>query len=318
MKSYLIKTDLTSLRCADRLDHGAYFATASAVATLKGGMPKRLTAVTKSTSADPSANRASTVSSIRTSQVLREILTKNPTVKNFSVQRIVDSIGDRRGEISLMFFSIPGVVPVPGTSKLVGMPTGMIAGQMIAGRTKFKLPNFILARSVPRRSLAVAIHAILPVLERAEKAAKPRWRWASHPAARRILGVFIFLLALTIAFPILGFNVPHAAAILIISFGLVEQDGLAILIGVVAGLASLVLVTGAGVSVRALRSKVGAWVKKISLKLGLKWAATFLKKIGFRWVMMLFFEWAEVLLLWDPEASSCRAKGKKARKTSVE
>jgi hypothetical protein len=273
--------------------------------------------MTKTTSANRSANRAPAVSSIRTSQVLREILTKNPTIKNFSVQRIVNSIGDHRPETSLMFFSIPSVVPVPGTSKLVGLPAGMIAGQMIAGRTKFKLPKFILGRSVPRRSLAVAIHMILPVLERAEKVAKPRWRWASHPAAQRILGIFIFILALAIAFPILGFNVPHAAAILIITFGLVEQDGLAIVIGVVAGMASLVLAMGASVSVRAFRSKVGAWVKKISVKLGLAWAATFLKKMGFQWAMMLLFAFADVLLLWDPEASSRPAKRKKPKKTPV-
>ena len=253
-----------------------------------------------------SANRAPAVPSIRTSNALREILTKNPTVKNFTVKRIVDLIGDNRVGISLMFFSIPGIVPVPGTSELVGIPTTTIAGHMIAGKTEIKLPKSILERSVPRRSLAVAIHAILPILEKAEKAVKPRWRWASHPAVQRILGVLIFLLALAISLPILGFTLPHAAAIFIISLGLAEQDGLAILIGVVVGLVSLVLLTGAG---RGLRSKARVWVKNIARKLGLKWAATFLKKFGFLWASLLDFKLAELLLLWDPEASSRRCKG---------
>jgi hypothetical protein len=315
MRSSSIKSDSTSPSCADRLDRGSSSAPASAGDALKAGTRKRLTAVTKSANPVLTTKKAPAVPSIRTSQVLREILTKNPTVKNFTVKRIVDSLGDSRAGTSLMFFSIPGMVPVPGTSNFAGIPAGTIAGHMIAGRTEIKLPRFILKRSVPRRSLAVAIHAILPFLEKVEKAAKPRWPWASHPAAQRILGVFIFLLAVAVAFPILGFNLPHAAAMFIISLGLVEQDGVAILIGVIAGLASLVLLTAAGFSGRVLRSRAGNWLKKMTRKLGRKWAAAFLKKLGFRWADLLAIEWAQLLLLWDPEASSHRAKGKKPRKS---
>jgi hypothetical protein len=188
--------------------------------------------------------KAKALPAVRTSQILREILTKNPTVKNFTVKQIVESIGDTAFGTSLMFFSIPGMLPIPGISTLVVIPTGTIAGQMIAGKKQIRLPKFILKRTVPRRSLAVAIHTILPILEKAEKVAKPRWQWASHPAAQRILGLFIFILALAIAFPIPGFNVPQAISIFIIALGLVEKDGLTILIGVIAGLASLVLLGG--------------------------------------------------------------------------
>jgi Cu2+-exporting ATPase len=51
----------------------------------------------------------------------------------------------------------------------------------------------------------------------------------------------IFLLALAIAIPVLQFTLPHAVSIFMISLGMVEHDGLAILIGVVIGLASLIL-----------------------------------------------------------------------------
>ena len=188
--------------------------------------------------------KAKALPAVRTSQILREILTKNPTVKNFTVKQIVESIGDTAFGTSLMFFSIPGMLPIPGISTLVVIPTGTIASQMIAGKKQIRLPKFILKRTLPRRSLAVAIHTILPILEKAEKVAKPRWQWASHPAAQRILGLFIFILALAIAFPIPGFNVPQAISIFIIALGLVEKDGLTILIGVIAGLASLVLLGG--------------------------------------------------------------------------
>jgi hypothetical protein len=202
--------------------------------------PSLLSKRTKSGS-DAKKTQAPTV---RTSQILREILTKNPTVKSFTVKKIVESIGDTAFGTSLMFFSIPGMLPIPGISTLMVIPTGTIAGQMIAGKKQIRLPKFILKRTVPRRSLSVAIHTILPILEKAEKVAKPRWQWASHPAAQRILGLFIFVLALAIAFPIPGFNMPQAISIFIIALGLVEKDGLTILIGVIAGLASLLLLGG--------------------------------------------------------------------------
>jgi len=270
----------------------------------------------------PSAHPVAAAPSIRTSQVLREILTKNPKAKSFTIQEVVDAIGENRVATSLMFFSIPGMLPVPGTSNLRGVPAGLIAAQMIAGRTELKLPHFILRRSVPRRSLAVAIYAILPVLEIAEKATKPRQLWASHPAVQRVLGVFILLLALIIALPFFGFNVAHAASIFIISLGLAEHDGLAILIGVLAGLASLILLTGVGLSVRALRLGAVDWVKKMLKKVGLKWAAKmgfrwgsrYLKKRSVQWTTLVLLEWAELLL--DSNASAS-INGKKPKRRAL-
>jgi hypothetical protein len=322
MRSNSIKTRSTSPKVVNGLDRDGRFKAVSAGATFEGRPPKKLAAVTNPASAAISVNRAPDVPSIRTSQMLREILTKNPTAKHFTVKQIVDSIGESRVETSLIFFSIPGMLPVPGTSKLCGIPAGLIAGQMIAGRTQIKLPQFILRRSVPRRSLAVAIYAILPVLEMAEKAAKPRQLWASHPAVQRALGVFILLLALVIALPIFGFNVAHAASIFIISLGLAEQDGLAILIGVLAGFAPLILLTGASFSVKALHFGAVDWMKRMlkkvglkwAAKLGSKWAAKFLKKRSLQWTTLLLLEWAELLL--DPQALS-RINGNKPTKHAL-
>ncbi len=212
--------------------------------SVKSSARKRAPLLAKRAKVAPLVRKSRAVPAVRTSQILREILTKNPTVKNFTVKKIVESIGDTTFGTSLMFFSIPGMLPIPGISTLVVIPTSTIAGQMIAGKKQIRLPKFILKRTVPRRSLSVAIHTILPLLEKAEKVAKPRWQWASHPATQRILGLFIFVLALAIAFPIPGFNAPQAVSVFIIALGLVEKDGLTILIGVIAGLASLVLLGG--------------------------------------------------------------------------
>ena len=183
----------------------------------------------------------------RTSQILRDILTKNPDVTEFTVEQIVNSIGESSFGTSLMFFAIPEVVPipVPGLAAIVVIPTAVISAQMAMGHQQIKLPKFVLKKRVPRRALAAAIHAILPFLEKAEKVAKPRWKWATTPLARRLLGVFIFILALSIAFPMPGFNMPQAISTFIIALGLAEDYGMLIAAGVVGGLASLALLGGA-------------------------------------------------------------------------
>jgi hypothetical protein len=183
----------------------------------------------------------------RTSQILRDILTDNPGVTDFSVEKIVNSIGEGSFGTSLTFFAIPEVVPIPipGLAAIVVIPTAVISAQMAVGHKQIRLPKFILKKTVPRRALAAAIHAILPFLEKAEKLSKPRWKWATTPLAKRLLGVFIFVLALSIAFPMPGFNMPQAISTFIIALGLVEDDGILVVAGVLAGLASLALLGGA-------------------------------------------------------------------------
>jgi hypothetical protein len=183
----------------------------------------------------------------RTSQILREILANNPDVEDFTVEKIVNSIGETSFGTSLMFFAIPEVVPipVPGLAAIVVIPTAVISGQMAVGHKQIRLPKFILKKTVPRKALAAAIRAILPLLEKVEKVSKPRWRWATTPVAKRLLGCFIFILALSIAFPMPGFNMPQAISTFIIALGLVEDDGILVAAGVLGGLASLALLGGA-------------------------------------------------------------------------
>jgi hypothetical protein len=188
----------------------------------------------------PSPRRA------RTSQILREILANNPDVEDFTVEKIVNSIGESSFGTSLMFFAIPEVVPipVPGLAAIVVIPTAVISGQMAIGHKQIRLPKFILKKTVPRKALAAAIRTILPFLEKVEKVSKPRWKWATSPVAKRLLGLFIFILALSIAFPMPGFNMPQAISTFIIALGLVEEDGMLVAAGVLGGLASLALLGG--------------------------------------------------------------------------
>jgi hypothetical protein len=242
------------------------------------------------------------MSRTRISEILRGILTKNPGVKTFSVKRILASIGNDRFEASMLMFSIPAIVPVPSSSGLVAIPTGLIASQLVAGEKQITLPRFILRKCVSRKSLAVAIHAALPILEAAEKVMRPRWKWVNHAVSRRVLGLFVFLLAIAVAYPLFGFNAFHATSIFVISLGMAEQDGLAVMVGVAAGVLSLAILASSGVSVRALRTKVLKSLRKLGRKLGLNMFASYLNSKGYSQLgSLVTFEWSKLLWIWDPE-----------------
>ncbi|MET0388139.1 MAG: exopolysaccharide biosynthesis protein [Polyangiales bacterium] len=238
----------------------------------------------------------------RTSEVLRRILTDNPEAKTFSVEQLLRSVGLERYEASLMMFSLPGMVPVPAPAGIVALPSGAIAIQLVAGQKQIKLPRFVLNKSISRRSLAVAIHTVLPFLEAAEQVVRPRWAWVSHPIARRVIGLFVFLLAVAIAYPLFGFNTLHATSIFVTALGMAERDGLAVLLGVVGGLVSLLVLAASGLSLRSLRAKAGNFLRKVSRKLGFSAIADFLERRGYkRLASILRFEWSQLLTLWDPE-----------------
>jgi hypothetical protein len=191
------------------------------------------------------ARQAPDEDTLKTSQLLRNLLADHPD-RSFTVEKISAAMGSTSFGASLLVFSIPEVlpIPIPGMSAIVTVPTAIISWQMIAGYKQIRLPRWLLKRTIPRKALAGAIHSILPFLERAERATRPRARWMSCPLAKRFLGVFIFLMALVIAMPVPGTNIPSAIAIFVTSLGMIERDGLMIALGVIIGLASMVLVGG--------------------------------------------------------------------------
>jgi hypothetical protein len=201
-----------------------------------------------------------------------------------------------------MLFSVPAVVPVPVPKGIVAGPTGAIAGHIVTGRKQLRLPRYILTKQISRRALAIAIHAALPVVEAAERLVRPRWHWISHPISRRAIGLLIFLLAAAIAYPFSGATALHAMSIFVLSLGLAEADGLAILIGVVAGVLSLAVVAVTGFSPRAIRKRIVKAMRKLAKKLGLSALARFLDGLGYhRLALLLTFQWSDLLMHWDPE-----------------
>ena len=176
----------------------------------------------------------------RTSQVLRDFVTSHPEPR-ISLGVLRDALGDRGFGVLLFIFALPNLVPVniPLLSAVLGLPLVLLAAQLTYGRHKPWFPRWLTERSFPRESFANVVLRSLPYLEGAERLLRPRLTVLLSWTGERLIGLAILILALVLFLPIPFANWLPACAIAIIGLAIVEKDGLAVLVGLAVGVASL-------------------------------------------------------------------------------
>jgi hypothetical protein len=175
--------------------------------------------------------------STRTSDLLREFA-DSLTAERVTVADIVAGLGDRGLGVLLAIFALPNILPstVPFGNVATGLPPLIFAVQLMLGVELLILPNFIAKRTVGTKMLKAMAPRIASVLSWFERLLTPRLPWVTVSRAEHIIGAICIVLALVSTLPIpFGHNLP-ALGLVLIGLGLIERDGLAILIGAAIGL----------------------------------------------------------------------------------
>jgi len=177
----------------------------------------------------------------RTSHLLRDFVTSHPEPR-ISLGALRDALGDRGFGVLLFIFALPNLVPVniPLLSAVLGLPLVLLAAQLTYGRHKPWFPDWLTRQSFSRDGFANVVLRSLPYLERAERLLRPRLTFLLSWTGERLVGLAILILALVLFLPIPFANWLPACAIAIIGLAIVEKDGLAVLVGLAVGVASLV------------------------------------------------------------------------------
>lgn len=177
------------------------------------------------------------------SQVLRT-LADDASRERISVGDLLQALGDRAIGALLFIFAVPNVLPVPpGTSSVLGAPLVFLAAQLTFGMRPW-LPGIISRRSMSRADFSAMVARVAPWLERAEKLLRPRFSALALPPVEYGVGLVCLLLAIVLVLPIPLGNMLPALAISLLALGLLERDGIAICAGMIATVASAVLVSG--------------------------------------------------------------------------
>ncbi len=144
----------------------------------------------------------------------------------------------------LLLFALPNILPAPpGTSSILGMPLVYLSAQMMLGRLPW-LPAFIANRSMSREDFAATISRATPLIARAEKLLKPRLSFIVRHGAERVIGAVCLILAIVLLLPIPLGNMLPALAIGLIALGVLERDGVWVLVGLTVAGISLFIVAG--------------------------------------------------------------------------
>jgi hypothetical protein len=159
-------------------------------------------------------------------------------VGRVSIGWLMAQLGRRSFGLTLLMMAV--IAFIPGASTVVGVLVAWPAVQMILGQEAGVLPSLIARREIGVDRLARVIDAITPRLAWLERLIRPRWP-TPFQATKRLTGIVMLLLGLTMISPVPFSHVVPALAIMFLALAYLEEDGIALLIGLIAALASLAI-----------------------------------------------------------------------------
>jgi len=157
-----------------------------------------------------------------------------------SVDDILRAFGERAFAALMLFFAAPNALPLPpGSSAILGLPLVFVTAQMMLGRPTLWLPKAILRRSVGRAEFRASTNRLMPWLHRLERVLKPRLSAFLWKGSERVIGGVCLVLASVLFLPIPFGNMLPALAVSLFAVGLLGRDGLFIIAGWLATIASV-------------------------------------------------------------------------------
>ena len=155
---------------------------------------------------------------------------------------VVDRLDERAFGFLLLLLALPCCLPfVYVLPQIVALPMLALAGQLAAGRRHPWLPARLNNR-------AFSVSAFERVLKRSakyvgwiESIARPRWRPVTGRKAARIVGALLLLPTASILVPLPSTNTVPGIGVAIASVGLIERDGVLVVLGLVIGFAWIAL-----------------------------------------------------------------------------
>lgn len=165
------------------------------------------------------------------SQVLEDIGAQDDP--KLTLDELVGAFGERGfGALLLMLGLISAVIGViPGTTTVLGVPILIIGFQLVIRRNELWLPRWILKRDLPRQDFAEATAKVRGRLQRVERFSKPRLGFMNNDLSEALIGLMCVLWAAVLMLPLIFFNLVPSLIVAAFGFGLMQRDGVMMLVG---------------------------------------------------------------------------------------
>ena len=158
-----------------------------------------------------------------------------------SLAWLAASMGPAAPGLLLVLLAILSMIP---TGLPVAVPFGIciaVIGVALARGDALLLPDRLGCVSMPPHRFAALMQRAVPIIARTERWLRPRWPILLSGPARALLGALTAVHGVLIALPIPFGNTAPAACVLLFGLGLLLRDGAAVLAGLVASIAALVV-----------------------------------------------------------------------------
>ncbi len=184
----------------------------------------------------------------RISDIMRLLMDKAAHEERVSVGSILHLFGIRGFAFLLLMLALLNVVifMVPFISILFGLPMVILAAQMVLGFHAPIFPAFIRRQTIQREALMQGLKRALYGVEKIEHYIKPRFMFLTHPALTRIHGLLALIMAVMVTLPIPLFNVPPSLGLAFLAIGMLQRDGIFILLAYATGAGCLFMFKSLG------------------------------------------------------------------------
>lgn len=166
---------------------------------------------------------------------------------------ILEQLHERAFGLFLLILALPCCIPfLYGVPQVVALPLMFVAIQIAIGRRVPWLPGNLAARQVTSDSLHRLSGRAGPWLRRIEAVSKPRLAFLTRKPLDQVVGLALVLFSASILVPLPATNTVPGFAVVVVAMGLLQRDGILVLIGAVLGTAWIATLIFAGATLFSL------------------------------------------------------------------
>jgi hypothetical protein len=157
---------------------------------------------------------------------------------------IVEAFGERAFGAVMLLFAIVNMLPwPPGGTTLTGAPLLFLSAELAWSRDTLWLPRWIDRASVSRETFRKSSGRLMTLIRFSENLSRPRLYFLTGRLGQGLIGLACLVLSAILVLPVFGGNLIPAVAIGFFSLGIMQRDGLAVLLGwITTGITVAVLV----------------------------------------------------------------------------
>lgn len=165
--------------------------------------------------------------------LIQELDRQSLSGKNVTLGDAIEQAGVRVHGAAILLMALPECLPlpIPSFGAILGVPLIAVSAHMALYGERGNLPANARSIALPQRMIEMMSRYMIGPLRYVEHISRPR---LSRLASReRLIGIVCVLMSLLLLLPIPLMNALPAIALVCLSWGLVQRDGLLVGVGIV-------------------------------------------------------------------------------------